>query len=218
MENETEMRQQIVLLEQLAESQNRASQAVITGDLTSAHFYLKRATIDLFSNAGDDKVFTVETAVRLYLIFFRAAFYLENPSGEYAYRYEAIPGQLGNACHFQLGLSHQDASGYAPPASAVQECASAAHVLLSRYAERMAVQTIEQRKKQLGISYPKEDLCFTYSSTGYPIVRIIDPSRGEVCDFSRPRFFDFRACKTSLDSRMNCGPSELLRIVERCCT
>ena len=210
------MRQPIALLEQLAESQNRASQAVTTGDLSTAHFYLKRTTIDLFTNAGEDKTFPVETAVRLFLLFFRAAFYLEDRTGEYAYRYEAIPGQLGNACHFQLGLSRQDASGYTPTASAVQECASAAHALLSQHAERMAIQTIAQRKNQVGISYPKEALSFTYTPTGYPIVRVIDPSRGEALDFSRPRFFDFQACQATLDSRRHWGPLELLRIVESC--
>lgn len=100
----------IKLLEDLAITQNKAYQAIKKRNLIQAHSYLKTTTITIFENAGDDKILNLETAVQLFLIFFRAGFYLEDKSGDFAYRYEAIPGQLGNACYYQLGLSQQKAS------------------------------------------------------------------------------------------------------------
>jgi len=202
------------ILEKLSSSQNRASAAVKRGELNDAHIYLKATTITIFENVGDNKLFNLETAVQLFLTFFRAPFYLENESGEFAYRYQAIPGQLGNVCFFQLGLSQRDASGYTPDPEAVKECSSAAHQLLSHYAPTIAIQTINQRDEQIATSYPSDDLDFTYDSVGYPIVKVINPSAGKILDFSKPRFFDFVAFKSVVENGHLCNQSYLLKMVE----
>ena len=204
----------LTILEKLSISQNRASQAVKNGELNDAHINLKTTTITIFENIGDNKVFDLETAVQIFLIFFRAAFYLENGSGEFAYRYQAIPGQLGNVCFFQLGLSHYDASGYTPESDAVKECSSAAHQLLSQYAPAIAIQTSKQRDDQIAMSYPRGDLDFTYNSTGYPIVQVMNSSIGMELDFSTPRFFDFVSFKSAVKASHLSDNSYLLKMIE----
>ena len=204
----------ITLLEKLSITQNSASFAVKRGELNDAHINLKETTITIFENVGDEKIFDLGTAVRLFLIFFRAAFYLENKSGEFSYRYQAIPGQLGNICFFQLGLSQRDASGYTPEPDAAKECAGAAHQLLSRYAPTIAVQTISQRNMQVATVYPKDDIDFTYDSSGCPIVQIISNSQGKKLDFSKPRFFDFVTFKSAIETDLLLNPSYLLTMVE----
>jgi len=204
----------IAILEKLSITQNEASFAVKRDELNDAHINLKETTITIFENVGDDKGFDLETAVQLFLIFFRAAFYLENKSGKFAYRYQAIPGQLGNVCFFQLGLSQQDASGYTPEPDAVNECSVAAHRLLSQYAPTIAIQTTGQRNVQAATAYPKDDIDFTYDSSGYPIVRVINHSRGKTLDFTKPRFFDFVTFKSVIEVDRLPDPPYLLKMVE----
>ncbi len=209
--------EKIKLLEHLGITQNQSSQAIKKGSLSQAHSYLKATTIKIFENAGDDKILNLETAVQLFLIFFRAGFYLEDKSGDFAYRYEAIPGQLGNACYYQLGLSQQDASGYNPEPNAVKECASAAHELLYKFAKTIIIQTISQRERKIAVSYPKEDIEFSYNNSGYPIVKVINHSRSEQLDFSQPRYFDFSKFKQTLKShkyQLFSEQLDLLKIVE----
>lgn len=204
----------IAILEELSITQNEASHAVKRGELNDAHINLKATTITLFENIGDNKIFDLETAVRLFLIFFRAAFYLENESGDFAYRYQAIPGQLGNVCFFQLGLSCQDASGYTPAPDAVRECSTAAHQLLSQFAPFIAIQTIQERDAQIATSYPRENLDFTCNSAGYPIVKVRNSSNCKELDFSTPRFFGFGAFKSVIEGSSICNQSHLLRMVD----
>jgi len=204
----------ITILEKLSITQNEASFAVKRDELNDAHLSLKETTITIFENVGDDKAFDLETAVRLFLIFFRAAFYLENKSGEFLYRYQAIPGQLGNVCFFQLGLSKQDASGYTPEPDAVKECSAAAHRLLSQYAQTIAIQTTSQRSEQVATSYPNDDIDFTNDTSGHSIVRVINHSRGKVLDFSKPRFFGFATFKSAIDVDRLHDPLYLLKMVE----
>lgn len=149
------------LLESLSITQKKASNALLKKDLNSAHINLKQTAIKLFENTGKNKAFDLETAVRLFLIFFQAPYYLQNKQGEYIYRYEAIPGQLGNACHFQLGLSTRDASGYHPSPKAVKECAGAAHKLLEDFAPNIIIQTKEQRRKKVAEIFPRDAIIFT---------------------------------------------------------
>lgn len=99
------------LLKKIADLQSAGSLAVTNKNLSDAHYCLKRCAILLFENSGPEKLFPLSFSVPFFLILFRAGYYLENEDGDYLYRYEAIPGQLANACHFQLRLSQSDGSG-----------------------------------------------------------------------------------------------------------
>ena len=178
------------LLQELALSQNSAANYLNENDLLQAHIHLKKTTIKIFENSGERKTFDLQTGVRLFCTFFRVAFYLRNDQGDFAYRYRAIPGQLGNACYFQLRLSQQDASGYDPPYAAMKECATAAHRLLEQYATEIIVQTPQERNNQIGRAYKREDVVFAYDKYNFPVVQV-DSHKSKIVDFSRPRVFDF---------------------------
>lgn len=180
--------QRDALFHRLITLQNAASRAVVDRQIGEAHRWLKESTILIFENAGAEKAWPLSFAVPLLFTLFRAASYLENDEGDLAYRYEAIPGQLGNACHFQLGLSSQDASGYSPAWSAKKECALAAHQLLATHSNWVFVQSKEERRLRVGRGYQRRDLIFETDDWGYPKIRIREQSQGRSVDFKKPRF------------------------------
>lgn len=180
--------QRDALFQRLVTLQNAASRAVGDRQLGQAHRWLKESTILIFENAGPEKAWPLSFAVPLFLTLFRAASYLENDEGDLVYRYEAIPGQLGNACHFQLGLAHQDASGYRPSWSAKKECALAAHSLLERFSDWVFLQSKQERRLRVGRGYHRRDLIFETDDWGYPKIRIRGQVQGRPVDFKKPRF------------------------------
>ena len=86
--------------------------------------------------------------------------------------------------------------------------------LLSQHADTLAIQTIAQRKSQVGLLYPREALRFQYTASGYPILEIADHSRVRELDFSSPRFFDFASWKAALGSPLSFPPKRWLEAVE----
>ncbi|MDF1660292.1 MAG: hypothetical protein P1V97_00870 [Planctomycetota bacterium] len=185
------------LLKKIAALQNGSSSAVAKGNLTEAHKLLKSSAILIFENSGPKKVWPLSFSIPLFLTLFRAGYYLENDDQDYLYRYEAIPGQLANACHFQLGLSKRDGSGYHPPWKAKKECAAAAQYLIRAHGRSVIVQSIEERALRCGREYQCHDLIFDCDLMGYPRIRVKQGLAPTIVQFTKARFFHWNSFATA---------------------
>ena len=186
----------------ISQLQNSASWALLDKNLGKAHVCLKNCAISIFEKTGATGPLSFDFAVPLFLTLFRCGYYLEDAEGNYLYRYEAIPGQFGNACHFQLGLSALDGSGYQPSWEAKKECARAAHKLLGEHSLSIIIQSRQERRKMSGRQFLRWELHFSVDRDGYPKVTPRQGMKGKPIDFRKPRFFSwskFQSRTLSLD-------------------